>query len=412
MGKNKTARKAVADFESRTYESLMAAARAAKTIEQKRSVLIQLNEVAAHLTQKDIATWRSAWQMALNIENPKRGRLYDCYTDALIDLHLTGCIGQRDGKTLQKKFVLKTEDGKEDDAAMKIFERQWFADFVSYVLESRYWGHSLIQLGDVTTVNGVRTFTDVWLVPRKHVIQEYGVLVRDAGDDPRQGVSYRTGGLEKWCVEVGKPRDLGLLLKCVPQAFSKKNMLAYWDVFGEIFGMPIRIAKTAAQTGSERSRIESMLANMGAAAWGLFPDGTDIDIKESSRGDAFNVYDKRIDRANSEMSKGVLNQTMTIDSGSSLSQSEVHLEVFGNVCAADATMVKNIVNDKLIPLMIEHGFPLQGLIFDWDEAASFSPAERREMERVVLQYYDVDPQYFIDRYKIPITAKRADGFFE
>ena len=129
-------------------------------------------------------------------------------------------------------------------------------------------------------------------------------------------------------------------------------------------------------------------------------------------GDAFNVYDKRIDRANSEMSKGVLNQTMTIDSGSSLSQSEVHLEVFGNVCAADATMVKNIVNDKLIPLMIEHGFPLQGLIFDWDEAASFTPSERREMERVVLQYYDVDPQYFIDRYKIPITAKRADGFFE
>ncbi len=354
MGKNKAARKTAPDFESRTYESLMAAARAAKTIEQKRSVLIQLNQVTANLTQKDIATWRSAWQMALNVENPKRGRLYDCYTDALIDLHLTGCIGQRDGKTLQKKFVLKTEDGKEDDTAMKIFERQWFADFVSYVLESRYWGHSLIQLGDVTTVNGVRTFTDVSLVPRKHIIQEYGVIVT----------------------------------------------------------VPIRIAKTAAQTGSERSRIESMLANMGAAAWGLFPDGTDIDIKESSRGDAFNVYDKRIDRANSEMSKGVLNQTMTIDSGSSLSQSEVHLEVFGNVCAADATMVKNIVNDKLIPLMIEHGFPLQGLIFDWDEAASFTPSERREMERVVLQYYDVDPQYFIDRYKIPITAKRADGFFE
>ena len=309
MGKNKTARKAAPDFESRTYESLMAAARAAKTIEQKRSVLIQLNEVAARLSQKDIATWRQAWQMALNVENPKRGRLYDCYTDALIDLHLTGCIGQRDGKTLQKKFVLKTEDG--NDTAMKIFERQWFADFVSYVLESRYWGHSLIQLGDVTTVNGVRTFTDVSLVPRKHVIQEYGVIVKDAGDDPQQGVSYRTGGLEKWCVEVGKPRDLGLLLKCVPQAFSKKNMLAYWDVFGEIFGMPIRIAKTAAQTGSERSRIESMLANMGAAAWGLFPDGTDIDIKESSRGDAFNVYDKRIDRANSRRVRCILKCSAT-----------------------------------------------------------------------------------------------------
>ena len=80
MGKNKAARKAAPDFESRTYESLMAAARAAKTIEQKRGVLIQLNEVAARLSQKDIATWRQAWQMALNVENPKRGRLYDCYT--------------------------------------------------------------------------------------------------------------------------------------------------------------------------------------------------------------------------------------------------------------------------------------------------------------------------------------------
>ena len=63
-------------------------------------------------------------------------------------------------------------------------------------------------------------------------------------------------------------------------------------------------------------------------SWGLFPEGTEIEIKETTRGDAFNVYDKRIDRANSEISKGVLNQTMTIDSGSSLSQSEVHLEVF------------------------------------------------------------------------------------
>ena len=103
---------------------------------------------------------------------------------------------------------------------------------------------------------------------------------------------------------------------------------------------------------------------------------------------------------------------MTIDNGSSLSQSEVHLEIFENVCRADDTMIKNIVNDKLIPLMIEHGFPLKGLNFDWDEAASFSPSERREMERVILQYYDVDPQYFTDRYKIPITAKRSDSFFE
>ncbi len=34
------------------------------------------------------------------------------------------------------------------------------------------------------------------------------------------------------------------LLKCAPQAIAKKNMTAYWDVFCEIFGMPMRVGTT------------------------------------------------------------------------------------------------------------------------------------------------------------------------
>ena len=157
-----------------------------------------------------------------------------------------------------------------------------------------------------------------------------------------------------------------------------------------------------------------MLAEMGAAAWGLFPDGTEIDIKESTRGDAYNVYDKRIDRCNSEISRGILNQTMTIDSGSSLSQSETHLEVFENVCAADHKLIKNIINDRLIPRMIRHGFDLKGRSFDWDDAATYSPSEQREQERMLLQYYRIDPKYFQEKYNIDIIGERdsSDGFFE
>ena len=75
--------------------------------------------------------------------------------------------------------------------------------------------------------------------------------------------------------------------------------------------MPVRIGKTIVGIPGEHSKIERMLNEMGAAAWGLFPEGTEIEIKETSRGDAFNVYDQRINRANSEISKGILNQTMT-----------------------------------------------------------------------------------------------------
>lgn len=404
--------------EAVTLESLRMAARANNAAggsnAKRKNLIMLLDQHTQSLTKQDVGRWRTAWQMAINVDNPRRAALYDIYTDTLVDLHLTGCISQRKGKTLLKSFVIKNTDGSEDEDALKIFESEWFYNFVSLALDSRFWGHSLIQLGDIITdENGVRKFADVELVPRKHVIPEYGVFVKEQTDGKENGIDYRSGSIADWCVEVGKPYDLGLLLKCAPHSLSKKNMTAYWDVFGEIFGMPLRIGKTNSQDPEDRQQIEDVLANMGAAAWGLFPDGTDIEIKESTRGDAYNVYDKRIDRANSEISKGILNQTMTIDSGSSLSQSETHLEVFENVCAADARLIKYIVNDRLIPKMIQHGFDLKGKTFDWDDAATYTPAEQRELERMLLQYFDIDPQYFIDKYKINITGVKETGsFFE
>lgn len=383
-------------------------------VKKKKDILVELQQQTANLTKKDIGKWRNAWQAAINIEQPSRLALLDVYTDAMIDLHLTGCVGQRKDETKQTPFIL-SKNGKEDDKARLIFEREWFMDFLDLALDAAFWGHSLIQIGDVVSENGVMFFDGVELVPRKHVIPEYGVITREAGDDWKKGFPYREGNLADWCIEVGKPHALGLLLKCAPQSLSKKNMLAYWDTFGEVFGMPIRIAKTMSQNTKDHNEIMAMLEKMGAAAYGLFPDGTDIEIKESSRGDAYNVYDKRIDRCNSEISKGVLHQTMTIDNGSSLSQSQTHLEVFEKVCRADATRIKYLVNGRLIPLMIRHGFPLQGVTFDWDDAANFTPAEQRENESLVMSEYDIDPKYFSDKYKIPILGKKAvsaTSFFE
>lgn len=93
------------------------AAQFATQVKKKRDVLIELNQQTESLTKKDIATWRQAWQAAINYEQPNRCALLDVYNDALVDLHLSGCIAQRKGKTLQKPFVLTGKNGKEDDKA-------------------------------------------------------------------------------------------------------------------------------------------------------------------------------------------------------------------------------------------------------------------------------------------------------
>ena len=383
---------------------------------QQRQMVIDLFRQTERLTQKDVATWRNAWQRAIDVDNPKRLLLYNVYTDVEIDPHLTGCIAQRKGFATKRAFRLVDKDGKENIDITKLFEQEWFDQFLSLVMDSRFFGHSLIQFGSPVIVDGIMRFSSIELVPRRHVVPEYGSIIRNQNDDARNGLSYREGKLAEWVIEAGTSHDLGLLLKCAPNALSKKNMLAFWDGFGEIFGMPIRIAKTTSQNQKDIDRVEDMLRSMGAAFWGVFQEGTEIDIKESSRGDAYNVYDRRIDRANSEISKCILNQTMTIDSGSSLSQSQVHLEVLENVVANDEKFLRNTVNNRLIPFMARHGFPVEGYAFDWSPIPEYNAEQIMQVEQMLINGgYDIDPQYFIDKYSISVTGKSQpdpNRFFE
>jgi len=373
---------------------------------EKQKILVEIKQTADNLTKKDIAAWRRAWQMAVSPENPKRVALYDVYTDVMVDLHLNGCIRQRSDMVLNKSFKIVSKDGKEKPEVTELFESTWFKRFLELSLESIYYGYSLIQFNDIITEGAMR-FSSVELVPRKHVIPEFGVIVKEIYDDPKNGYSYLEGDLSKWCIGVGDRKNLGLLLKLAPQSLSKKNMLAYWDVFGEIFGMPIRFATTGSRDPKDKASIEKMMQLMGAAGWAVLPEGTDVRFMETTRGDAFNVYDKRIERCNSEIAKGILGQTMTTDNGGSLAQSEVHLEILKNIIYKDADFLRDLINWELLPFMAMHGFPMQGLRFDWDESVDWTPEQQLKIEQMILGSYDIDPKYFAEKYNIPVTGTKS-----
>lgn len=381
----------------------------AKASDRKRvnKMVIELQRTTDALTRKDIADWHNAWQMAINVDNPNRSRLYDIYRDIEIDLHLSGCVSQRVGFVMAKSFKLVDAKGNINDQALHLFDQAWFKQLLKYALEANLWGHSLIELGDVTTDgDGCPCYNDVKLIPRKHVIPEYGRVIQQVGQDWTSGIDYRAEPFTDWLIEAGRPDDLGLYLKAATQTIPKKNMLAFWDSFGEIFGMPMRIARTTSRDPKVMSQLEKMLKDAGASQYMVAGQDTEIEFVESGKGDAFNVYDKRIDRANSELSKLIIGQTMTIEDGSSLSQSQTHLEVFQNLIDSDCTMLRDIVNNQLIPRMTKHGFPVKGLRFEWDNAVDYTPEQQVEYETMVADRYDVDPAYFAEKYSMPVGERR------
>lgn len=373
-----------------------------------RKIVVDLQRQTDALTRKDIGDWRQAWQMAINVDYPNRQRLYDIYTDVDVDLHLSGCIQQREGFVMASSFKIVDEKGKENEEAKAFFNTQWFRLLVKFILDASYWGHSLIELGNITTdINGRPTYDGVTLIRRKHVIPEYHRVITDLGQDWTTGIDYRQPPFCDWLIEAGRPDDLGLYLKAATQTIPKKNALAFWDTFAEIFGMPMRIGRTTTRDKNELNEMEKMLNDMGAAGWGLFQEGTEIEVVESTKGDAFNVYDKRIDRANSELSKLIIGQTMTIEDGSSLSQSQTHLKVLQNIIDADCVMLQDVINTQLIPRMIRHGFPLKGLRFEWDDTVDYTPEQQKAFEEMLLNHFEVDGKYFTEKYNIPVGERRS-----
>ena len=374
-----------------------------------QKVVVDLQRQTDFLAKRDLAEWRLAQQAAINVQQPNRQRLYDIYRDVELDLHLSGCIGQLQGFIMGKSFKLTKPDGKPDEDALKYFETAWFKQLVRYALQARYWGHSLIQLGDVTCrEDGLMTFDGVELVPRKHVVPEYGRVTTNPGGTWESGIPYREPPYSDLLIEVGAPDDLGLYLKAAIQTIPKKYALAFWDAFAEMFGLPIRIAKTASRDQKDIDEMGKMMENMGYKAWAVLPSDSEIELKESSRGDAFNVYDKRVDRANSELSKLILLVTMTIEDGSSLSQSEVHLKVLNNLIFEIADAIRDMVNDQLIPKMTKLGFPVKGLRFDWDEPVDYTPEQQKAFEEMILNNYEVEGVYFADKYGLPVGERRQN----
>ena len=381
----------------------------AKPGDRKKFVrtVVELHRTTDALTKKDIADWRAAWQMALNVDSPNRQRLYDIYRDTDADLHLSGCTAQRRGFVMSRSFKLVDASGNENEEAMHYFDQSWFKQLLHLAHDSIWWGHSLIELGELTQDgDGCLCYDGVNLIPRKHVIPEYHRCVENVGDSWQSGIDYHEAPYCDWLIEAGSPDDLGLFLKASQQTIPKRHALAFWDGFAEIFGMPMRVARTSTRDPKEWARLDQMMREAGSALGMVAGMETEIQFVESGKGDAFNVYDKRIDRANSEMSKLVIGQTMTIEDGSSRSQSETHLQVFENLVESDRDMLRDIVNNQLIPRMIKHGFPLKGLRFEWDDAVDYTPEQQVAFEIMIADRYEVDPSYFAEKYGMPVGKRR------
>lgn len=138
----------------------------------------------------------------------------------------------------------------------------------------------------------------------------------------------------------------------------KKGGMKFWVVFTEKYGMPHLIGKhPRGATKEETNTLADMLEDMVQDAIAVIPDDSSVEIQEANKTSSADIYEKLIDKMNSEISKAILGQTLTTEIGStgSYAATKSHMEVRQDIVDSDKKLVESVIN-QLIQWIYEINF--------------------------------------------------------
>jgi len=267
-----------------------------KILDKNGLPIIQKIEIRS--TQRgtqDISKWRVALQSAENVLNPRRITLYNLYEDIVLDGHLSSVIEKRITAVKNAPLIFM-QNGVENKAITKLLKTEDLNNYIGEILNSKFWGTTL---GELTLTDSTKL--KIELIPRKHVIPELGYIALHEND--HTGIPYRDDPFNKYLIESGQKRDLGLLLKAAQYVIYKRGGFGDWSQFAEIFGMPFRVGKYDGYDDTTRHQLEKALSEAGSAAYAVLPRESDIEFIENKSSGSNDLYKTLIEACNNEISK-------------------------------------------------------------------------------------------------------------
>ena len=149
------------------------------------------------------------------------------------------------------------------------------------------------------------------------------------------------------------------VLRIVSWMYLFKNFdLKDWVAFSEVYGMPLRLGKyDASASEDDKKQLLDAIYSMGTDAAGIIPSTAMIEIIESNKTTSADVFEQFARYADEQISKAVLGQTLSSDSGGgSYAQGKVHNEVRHDLTAADAKSLSATVRRDIIKPLVEFNF--------------------------------------------------------
>ena len=394
------------------------------TQKQGKSANSYITPIQLARLRTDIARWRDCMREAEMAYFPFRIKMQQMYIDTILNGHTRACWEKRKRLTKLRKFQICKPDGTPDEDLTKLFNKQWFKDFISFSLDARAYGYSLIYLGDLIDSEFVGT----------SIIRRWNV------SPDRLNVTsfpYTYSGLQ--FLEPGEIKDWHIWVPTVSESGSTtcgmgifyevaifeiylRNVLGFNVDYAQNYGQPIRVGKTTKTDEDERAVLFQSLLDMGNNAAVLLDPTDEIDLIESkSAGQGYKVFESLEQRCEKKISKIILGHADALDStpgklgsGQDGEKSPVAIAL-NEVQTEDGEFIEPLINKELIPRMQAMGFAIPlgyyGQFLNDEEDEEIVEKEDKanlQMATIAKTMKDagleMDAVYFTNRTGIPAKA--------
>jgi SPP1 gp7 family putative phage head morphogenesis protein len=362
---------------------------------------MQIEKITLLRTNPDIGGFRTAQRMAEDPYRPDRTLLYTTYEECTPDSHLRS-IMQRVYFRCTNSPIQYVLGGKQDDKhpVNQIIQTPYFIDLIEAIIDSKFWGHSLIQLNFLEKGFDIRQRQGIEVVHRANVRPAFGDFITRPGDWTN-GINYRQPPYSNFLLEVGKPNDLGLLMSAVPNVIYKKFGVKDWAEFLEVYGMPISEIQFDPNVPGSREAAKKEAQERGSNSTVIIPIGSKFQIHDTAKAGNSQAFEIAANYHNKEMSKLILLQTMTTEDGASLSQSQVHQKAEDEAIAAYRMLVEFTLNYYLRPILELHGYSLGEGKLKYDNTEKYTKAQLADIFIKLSPMLDIPQSYLREVFGIP-----------
>lgn len=366
----------------------------------KKTIQEYIYEIERHCRYKTMRA-DTNWDTILD----DRSRLIDLYESCLQqDAHLRGTIETLESQIIGERYMLATQTSNgqfiRDIAETEKIQGTQFTKIIKGIAEAKLFGYTLLEITNAVD-SKTKRLKEVNQIERRNILPDQNVVLKRQGLwSPRWDITQFPYNRNYILINSG---DLGLFAATTPLVLAKKFTFSNFISFAHTYGMPIIHGKTSDDDPTSKQTLADRIAN--AASQRILVTGVDdaIEVKTITTSNSERIYGAICEMADKDIANLILgSESMAGATQSYVGSTQAHQDIYRDRIMVYRKFVENIMNEEILPRLVEMGHLLPGRIFKYSSQADMGVSDQIRLIEVLSKNYEISPEEIEKKFGINV----------